>query len=385
MKRRQFLKLAGLTPLVLSVARPVFATAGAPSSDRILVLVELAGGNDGLNTVIPFRDPRYYALRPDLGVPADTVLDLGGGLGFNPALAPLMDSWAADDLAIVLGVGYPQPNRSHFRSIEIWETGSDSDEYLGDGWLTRLMQSIGTADLVADGIVLGDTNTGPLQGGARALVVDDTASFLENARRLHNPTAHTENAALAHILNVQRDVVDAASIIDARVRTAPDLGVDFGRSDYGRQLETAAMLCAAEVPVGVIKVTLGGFDTHSNQRAGHDRLLGRLAEGLANFRSCLRGLGRWDDVLVMTYSEFGRRVAENGSNGTDHGTAAPHFMLGGQIHGGFYGEQPSLDDLDGGDLRHNVDFRSLYTTVARRWWDAEMSALGGGFDVIDCV
>lgn len=387
MQRRDFLKLAGLTPLMLAVPH-VFGQPAAPGPwERVLVLVELAGGNDGLNTVVPYSDPQYYQARPQLAVARQSVLQLSPQLGFNPVLEPLMPAWHARELAMVLGVGYPQPNRSHFRSIEIWDTASGSDQVLQAGWIAQLFATTPPpATFAADGIVL-DSDPGPLGGQqVRTIVLRDPQRFLEQARRVKRTAQTTTNPALAHLLTVQNDLHRAAAVLEEKLTHAPALAVTFPQTRLGRQLQTAAQLLVSRTPVAVIKVSHGSFDTHSNQRQTHDRLLRELAEALMAFRQAMQSAGRWPQVLLMTYSEFGRRAAENGSAGTDHGTAAPHFYLGGTVKGGLYGQQPGLADLAQGDLRHTVDYRSLYTTVARRWWGMAGGLVQGqSFPVLDCV
>lgn len=389
MQRRDFLKLVGLAPVGLAFPPPLRAGEDCGRWSRVLVLVELAGGNDGLNTVVPYADPAYRRLRPNLGVGRDRVMPLSEAVGFNDALTALRPSWDGGELAVVLGVGYPEPNRSHFRSIEIWETGSDADDYLDEGWVASVFETCHPPqDFAADGVVIGRGYDGPLAGpGMRNISLRTPEEFVKQSGRAQLTEAETENPSLQHILRVQRDIQLAAASLSSRLDSAPSLDVEFPRSRVGRELETAGRLLAAGIPVAVIKVTHGGFDTHANQRGQHDRLLRELAEGLAAFRTAVMGLDRWSDTLVMTYSEFGRRAAENGSSGTDHGTAAPHFLMGGRVVGGLYGRQPALDRLVDGDLVHAVDFRSLYATVGQRFWGVSGadSLNGVRYPPLDCL
>jgi uncharacterized protein (DUF1501 family) len=376
MNRRDFLAMSGLAPLCVFAPSWLSAAESGPTWNRVLVLVELQGGNDGLNTVIPYRDEQYYALRPKLGVARDTVLPLSDDLGFNPALEPLLPLWKGNELALVLGVGYPNPNRSHFRSIEIWETASDSEETLQQGWLARLFaRTPPPADFAAHGVVLGG-GSGPLAGDAAHIVLHDAEQFVQQTKKLKESPGATGNAALEHLLRVQQETSRAAVALQKRLSTLPSLDTDFPTTPLGRQLATAARLIAARVPVVAIKVAHGSFDTHVNQRGTHDRLLAELAAGLAALRAALVKQNRWGNVLVMSYSEFGRRAAENGSAGTDHGTAAPHFVLGGRVRGGFYGQQPSLTRLNEGDLVHRVDFRSAYATAVQHFLGVKSDFLG---------
>jgi uncharacterized protein (DUF1501 family) len=395
MDRRSFLKLAGVAPLTL-MAPNVFAVpvlksgpGGASGAhwDRILVLVELKGGNDGLNTVVPYRDKIYYEQRPKLAIESGRVLQLDEQLGLHPSLEGLMPIWQRGGLAVALGVGYPNPNRSHFRSIEIWETGSESNEYLQAGWLSRLFEREAPPEsFAADGVVLGNGDIGPLSGGARALAMSDPQRFVRQAGNVKGEGSGASNPALAHLLEVREGLEHAVDKLRRQAQAAPTLKTSFPGNGFGRQMETAAKLLVGEAPVAVVKVSHGGFDTHGNQDGTHARLLQELGGGLAAFQKAMTEAGMWNRVLVMTYSEFGRRVKENGSRGTDHGTAAPHLVMGGRVKGGIYGQQPSLTELDGGDLRHTLDYRRLYATVAERWWELPAGSQGSTeYRPIECL
>ena len=339
---------------------------------RILLLVELKGGNDGLNTVIPYADPHYRQLRPALGIARDKVVQLDERVGLHDKLEPLMESWKAKDFAIVQGVGYPNPNRSHFRSVEIWDTASASSQTLSEGWVARAFEHTRLpAGAGVDSIVI-DTNSLPLMGpDLRTIVMQDAENFLRQAEAMKDRRQAVDggNPALRHLLAVRREVNAAAAGLRAKLHAAPPPAQDYAQEGpLGRQLDLATRIITSQVPVIAVKIALGGFDTHANQAPVHDRLLGLLANGLATFRRNMIAAGRWDDVLVLTYSEFGRRAKQNASGGTDHGTAAPHFVMGGKVKGGLHGSYPSLADLQDGDLRHTVDFRDVYSTIARGCW-----------------
>jgi uncharacterized protein (DUF1501 family) len=360
---------------------PLFAQSSGYR--RLLVLVELKGGNDGLNTVVPYADETYHWLRPRIGIRRDDVLQLDQRTGLHPALRPLMSLWESRELAIVQGVGYPAPNLSHFRSIEIWDTASRSDQYLAEGWLARAFAANPVpAQFAAGGVAVGGADMGPLAGGGtRAIALTSPEIFLRQAR-LAKPVGAGRNRALDHILKVEAGIVEAAARLDAGAQ----FRAEFPRGAFGNAVRVAAQLAANPSGVAAVRLSLGGFDTHQNQPAIHQRLLGELAEGLAALKSALVEAGRWDSTLVMTYAEFGRRPQENLSNGTDHGTAAAHFVAGGRVKGGLYGAPPRLDDLDGGNLHHAVDFRSLYATVLERWWGSSSArALNGRFEPLDLL
>ncbi|NOK50364.1 DUF1501 domain-containing protein [Burkholderia thailandensis] len=400
MKRRDFLALASLAGAAgVSLSMPhAFAAASAASGAKgaigangaidmagaarysnLLILVELKGGNDGLNTVIPYADPLYRTLRPTIGVKREQVVQLDERAALHPALEPLVPIWRDGRLAIVDGVGYPQPNLSHFRSIEIWDTASRADEYLREGWLTRAFAQAGVPPgFAADGIVLGSAEMGPLANGARAIALVNPAQFARAARLVQPVSLREQNPALAHVIDIENDIVKAADRLRPHAGT-PALATAFPGGPFGASVKTAMqVLAACDTPqrtpapgqgVAALRLTLNGFDTHQNQPGQQAGLLKQLALGFVAMRSALIELGRWNDTPVMTYAEFGRRARENQSNGTDHGTAAPHFVMGGRVRGGLYGAPPALTALDGnGNLPVAVDFRQLYATVLGPWW-----------------
>ena len=391
MNRRNFLSTIGSLPLAgswyavaSSIVSPMPATAVATPYNNLLVLIELKGANDGLNTVIPFANPRYAELRPRIAIARDQVLQLTEQEALHPSLQPLMPLWQDKQLAIVQGVGYPNANLSHFRSIEIWDTASKSEEYLEAGWLARVFaQTPAPRQFAADGVVVGSNDMGPLSGlGVRTIALADTAQFLRNAK-LAQPGSDQRNAALKHILAVENEIVHAAGKLNAnRV-----FKTEFPRSGFGNQVRTVAQLVASNAGMATIRLTLSGFDTHAGQLGTQANLLKDLAEGISALKSALLELNRWDSTLVMTYAEFGRRPRENQSGGTDHGTANAHFVTGGRVLGGIYGAAPALNRLDGnGNLPFAVDFRNMYATVIDKWWGLDSNKiLQGKFAPLDFV
>ena len=381
MDRRRFVKLAATLPWAALVPRLAFGLSPeAPRYRNLLVLIELKGGNDGLNTVVPYADPAYYALRPKIGVARDRVVQLSDKVGLHPALEPLLPMWKSRELAVLQGVGYPEPNLSHFRSIEIWDTASKSDEYLQDGWLTRSFAAAPPPSaFAADGVIVGSPDLGPLAGGGtRTIALASTEQFLRRAR-LAATEGRTPNAALRHILKVEDDILQAAS----RLKTDYAFATEFPEGGFGNAIKAACHVVANKAGVAVVRVTLGGFDTHSAQPATQARLLAELAGGLAALKDALLELDRWNDALVLTYAEFGRRPKENLSSGTDHGTASAHFALGGRVAGGLYGEAPALDLSADGNPAYAIDFRSVYATALERWWGVASSGpLRGKFPTL---
>ncbi len=356
--RRTLLQLATL-PLLQDIA-PLWARSA--SARRILVLVELQGGNDGLNTLIPYEDSAYYRLRPRIGI--RKPLKLGDGMGIHPALAPLMPAWLAGEMCWIRGLGYPEPNRSHFRSIEIWETGSGSRQQLHEGWLSRILPADGTLQA----IVIGD-DAGPLAGNRiNVAVLTHLDHFLQRARGFGEVNRKTSNPALAHVLRIHDRIHDNAALLAERLRNSASFLSAYPRHRFGKSMAAVTRILLAGVQVSVLKVGIRGFDTHVNQQPRHARVLRQLAESLAIFRTIMQQAGLWDHLMVVTYSEFGRRARENASGGTDHGTAAPHLAIGGQVKGGFVGKEPDLSRLDDkGDPYFTLDFRSLYHTLATAW------------------
>ncbi|WP_027796419.1 DUF1501 domain-containing protein [Paraburkholderia acidipaludis] len=397
MKRREFLAAAAAAGTSLWLPNAARAEVGSASGtaaagyDNLLILIELKGGNDGLNTVVPFADPLYYSYRANIGVRREQAIQLDERTALHPALAPLVPMWRARQLAIVQGVTYPQPNLSHFRSIEIWDTASRSDEYLREGWLTRAFGSAPVPKgFVADGLVLGSAEMGPMANGARAIALVNPAQFARASRLVTPVSLKERNPALAHILDVESDIVHAAD----QLRPRPGqyaLKTAFPQGAFGTSIKTAMQaLASGDTPQGapmpgkgvaVIRLTLNGFDTHENQPGRHADLLRQFATGMVALRDALGELGRWDRTMIVTYAEFGRRVRENQSRGTDHGTASAHFVAGGRVAGGLYGEAPQLARLDGnGNLPVGVDFRQIYATVLGPWWGLDAAAvLQGNF------
>ena len=372
MDRRDFLLGAGALSVVLGGS----SALAQPATRRVLLLVELKGGNDGLNTLVPYADPAYRSLRGSFGVARERTLQLDERVGLHEKLEPMMEAWKARDLAILQGVGYPDPNRSHFRSIEIWDTASSSRETLGEGWVARAFD--GTALPKGAGVdsIVTDTNSLPVMGPSlRTIVMQDAENFLRQAQAMKE-TGATDggNPALRHLLAVRHEVNSAAAGLHDKLHDGPAPANAYATDNgFGRQLDLATRILMARVPVVAIKVALIGFDTHANQAPVQERLLGFLGAGLATLRKNLIAANLWNDVVVMTYSEFGRRAKPNASGGTDHGTAAPHFVMGGKVHGGLHGAYPSLTDLPDGDLRHTVDFRDVYAAVARGCWGIQRS------------
>lgn len=406
--RREFLRLGtkGVGLLAFSRFAPQFlvqSTLAAPRPEkdrRILVLVQLAGGNDGLNTVVPYADPAYHALRPTLALKEKDVLRLDDHLGLHPSMAPLHALLQEGRLGIVQNVGYPNPNRSHFRSTEIWETASASDESLSSGWIGRYLDNACAGadappfvrDNEPDAIHVSAEvpqsfggsvphNTYGLSLGARA-GRDDVALLERIASRPDAGLAarpghdHDETANHAFLRATLMDSLVAEKRIQ-RIIDANKPEAAYPNGNFAQSLRNVAGLIAAGLSTRVYFVSLGGFDTHAGQLNSHANLLRQLSEGLAAFKKDLTARGLDDQVLTMTFSEFGRRPNENESAGTDHGTAAPLFVMGRKITGSLHGTAPSLKLEKNADLTFSTDFRSVYATVLDRWLETPADTILG--------
>lgn len=377
------------------VSRP-----GVPE-DRVLVVVQLAGGNDGLNTVIPISDPQYYRVRQTIAVPERQALELakGSGVALHPQLVGIKDLYDNGLCAVVQGVGYPNPNRSHFASMDIWHTAETSGT--GDGWLGRYFDNEcqgAPGEQAHDipgtsGIAIGRTAPLAMQGRLYKPIAFETPDlFRWTGLDLHDSleapytriTSAETDEDLAHNPNAQflmRTALDARLASD-RIRKAVESRplVAYPANDLARQLAMVAAMIRAGLETRVYYVTLGGFDTHAGQGGAngrHANLMSQFSSAVAAFYADLKAQRNDHRVLTMSFSEFGRRVAQNGSGGTDHGTAAPMFFFGPMVRAGVHGGHPSLTDLDDGDLKFHTDFRSVYTDVIASWMKADAKEVLG--------
>ncbi len=360
--RRDFLRLIGSG--ALSVAAPTtWALPAQKQAFKPIILIELKGANDGLNTWIPTADAAYYSARPTVAIQAAQALPVTPEFSLHPALEGLKKLWDEQQLAIIQGVGYPEPVLSHFRSTDIWDTGSASNEVISTGWLTRafIANSLGQA-YSADLVSIGSNEAGPGQGGARSINLAAAQSFVNQARLAKNNELLLPGA-LNHIAKVDRDILNIAVNIDPKI----SFKTEFTGNMAASVRAAATVLASRAAPV--VRITQGGYDTHRNQLGAHAGLMGNLSQAITQLKSALMEHGLWQDVLVLTYSEFGRRVKENASSGTDHGTASVMFATGGRAKAGVYGVAPSLQTLDnGGNLIHTVDFRAIYSHVLQSHW-----------------
>jgi uncharacterized protein (DUF1501 family) len=372
MNRRELIN-AILTGLAIPLA-PLELAAASARTGRRLILVELSGANDGLNTVVPIGDERYRELRPEIGLQKDEVFDLGQGLALHSAMKPLDAAWQAGDMAVLQGLGYPGQNRSHFKSIAIWETGGDGNGSGKTGWLTEDIKGLEGADFLdAHGISL-DGGMGVFASPSGVwLSMTSIAQFSNLKVKVDTlKPVDTKNPALLLVLDRGR-ALDASMRSISKKLDQPQIHrqMRINAGDFGKQASMAASLIDAGIDAPVLKLKIDGFDTHENQTWRHRSLLRNLAKGLSGLRKALIRSGHWENTLVMTYSEFGRRALENKSGGTDHGTAAPHFLMSGALEGGLWGVHPDLGDINEGDVEYTMDYRVVYDRVLADWFSLD--------------
>jgi len=413
--RREFLQkgltLAAVTFTVPSfITRTVFAlnnpldaraTASMPGrpDDHILVIVQLGGGNDGLNTVVPYAHDEYYRRRPNLNIAKGELLRVNDEIALHPSLKNLKAIHDEGRLAILQGVGYPNPNRSHFRSMEIWQTAYDSDKFEKYGWVGRYFdnQCPGCAENASGAVSIG----GWIPESFRAktpmgIALQDPESFQWNPSPTGVVPAKSENQLYQQLHrgpSVAYMAQDAPANLDFLCRTALNAQVssdkirevakkyrstiEYPNNYLATSLKLVAQMIAGNLGTKVFYVSHAGYDTHANQRGDHQRLLTEFADSAHAFYRDIQKQGNTERVVVMCFSEFGRRVEENASGGTDHGSAAPMFVLGGKVKGGVYGAHPSLKELDRGDLKFHTDFRSVYATLLENWMGGKSAPVLG--------
>lgn len=420
--RREFLR-SGLVMASAAATLPAFLNASALAmqqaagglssvpgvpDDHILVVIQLSGGNDGLNTVVPYFAPEYYRARPGINVPEAQVLKLSraDGVGLHPNLAALREMYDQGTATIVQGVGYPNPNRSHFKSMDIWQTADPTAT--GDGWLGRYFDSeccgfgkgeSGTPESAGQGppgIAIGRTAPLAMEGRRIKPVAFESAElFRWSAEEMHESlrsgyaalnrrergegSAAREDSNAAFLVRTSLDAQVSSDLIRKAVARRP--ATQFPNSDLGRQLSMIASMIGAGLKTRVYYASMGSFDTHAGQggpQGRHAQLLGQFSQAVRAFYAELKAQRNDARVLSMAFSEFGRRVAQNQSQGTDHGTAAPMFLFGPMVRAGMAGEHPSMKALDDGDLKYTVDFRSVYAGILESWMKADSKTILDG-------
>ncbi|HHI78545.1 MAG TPA: DUF1501 domain-containing protein [Planctomycetes bacterium] len=394
MNRRSFLGL-GVAGASIWALRSLGAEAPLPlvtrgPDGRILVVLQLSGGNDGLNTVVPFEDPLYRKNRPQLGLPEKDLHKIGKGLGLHPSLKGCAQLLRSKKLAIVQGIGYPHPNRSHFKSMDIWHAADLRGNRSGTGWLGRALdqkfQQVqeGGAEL---GINLSERIPLALVGRTyKPIAFQNPLGYqymgTKEEKKVFDSLARKGAGAEGNpVLARLRQVAEEAVETSASVRKAAQIyktPIRYPNTQIGRSLKNVAAMIAGKLPTLVYYTYHGGFDTHVNQAGRHANILKQLDDALVAFQADLKRNGSSDKVLLMVFSEFGRRVAQNRSGGTDHGTAGSLFLVGESLRGGIFGQTPSLSDLDKGDLKYNTDFRSVYGELLDGWMAVNSEKVLGG-------
>jgi uncharacterized protein (DUF1501 family) len=380
MDRRSFLKLTAtgtggfyLLPGFLT-AHNLWNKLDTGKPGNILVFIQLNGGNDGLNTCIPYLDPLYYSNRPTISVPKSNVIQAANGMGFHPALNDFSSMLQAGDLSIVQNVGYPNPNRSHFRSQEIWQTASGSKQYLDHGWLGRYLD-IQCKDESLPALNLDAVDNLALKAASvNALTVKDLKRV--NSNTFADPTSSlSENPQLDFVRSLQTASLEGMDAIQRALKQATGFNEVYAQNALAKNLEWIAKLIKGNLASSVYYTSLSGFDTHNNQVQLHQKQLTILNDAVYSFYKDLKGNDLLDQVTLVVFSEFGRRVKENGT-GTDHGTAGPMFIVGGKNKGSIIGKNPDLNTLDQGDLIHQIDFRSVYASLLQNKFSFDPKQIG---------
>ncbi|MGE3270180.1 MAG: DUF1501 domain-containing protein, partial [Chloroflexota bacterium] len=383
---------------IQAAAQPASTQATKPAAapqQRTLVMIQLGGGDDGLNFLAPYGNGAYYDARPKVAIAQSDVLPLNDQFGLHPGVKAFKRLYDDGKFAMIQGVGYPNPSRSHFRSMDIWHTAR-TDASGDQGWLGAFMAEVyKVGESPFQCVSLGNSiPKALLTPHAPAAAVQDTKTFqFLTDRRLHtarDPLLKTFGQMYAKPGRKLPTMELVSQGWDTTARGVEALGASAERYQaatpypmhpFAKALQNVAQMIAADLGTRVFYVSMGGFDTHSNQKPAHANLLTTVSESLAAFHKDLQQMGKADSVLTLGFSEFGRRVRENGSGGTDHGAAGPMFVLGNPVKAGLYGQPPSLTELDDGDLRYTVDFRSVYATVLENWFQVPSQAiLGGNFE-----
>lgn len=381
-KRKEFLQLGSLATASLMLPKFLKAFEGrpvVPAGNKVVVILQLSGGNDGLNTVIPVRNDIYYRSRPGIGISKANSLLLTDEVGLHPALSAFKELYEDGSLGIMNNVGYPNPDRSHFRSMDIWHSASKSDEYWNTGWVGRYLDAqCNGCDKPTQAIEIDDVLSLALKGeNLKGIAVKDprrlygTANekFFKDVMKNHHDESGEQ--PVDYLYKTMAETLSSADYIFKQSKLHPTSS-EYPKTELGNSLKTIASLIYSEINTKVYYVSLGSFDTHINQANQQQRLFTEMNNAVKAFVKDLKENHRFEDVLLFTFSEFGRRVGQNASGGTDHGTANNMFMVsGGLKQKGMINELPDLTDLQDGDLKYNVDFKNVYATIMKKWLGAD--------------
>lgn len=395
--RRRFLQVGSLASAAALMPKflKAFERKSLLSENKNLVIIQLSGGNDGLNTVIPYRNDLYYKARPVLGIRRENALGMTDELGLHPALKGLKSLYDDGSLAVLNSVGYPNPDRSHFRSMDIWQTASDADKVITTGWIGRYLDAqCSGCGKPTQAIEVDDTLSLALKGErARGLAVPDPQRLYASAHdsyfRMLQKAHPAEEDAHGNVDYLYKTLAETMSSADYIYKESKiyKSAATYPNSEFGKGMKTIAELIISGCETRVYYISLGSFDTHVNQQPQQQRLFTELGNALQVFVDDLKKNNRFDDVMVMTFSEFGRRVGQNASGGTDHGTANCMFLASGSLKKkGVINETPDLTDLDQGDLKYQVDFRDVYATLLHKWLDTDdREILSARHDYLDFI
>ncbi|MBL0145163.1 MAG: DUF1501 domain-containing protein [Chitinophagaceae bacterium] len=394
-KRKEFLQIGSLA--TASFMMPKFLKAFekpamVPPGNKVVVVVQLGGGNDGLNTVIPVRNDIYYRERPKLGITKDKSLLLTDEVGLNPALEAFKGLYDDGSLAIMNGVGYPNPDRSHFRSMDIWHSASESNQYVNTGWIGRYLDAqCNGCDKPTHALEIDDVLSLALKGEqSKGLAFKDPKRLYNSSNEKYYKEINADHQkgeeTIDYLYKTMSETLSSADYIFKQSKLHPS-NQTYPATNLGKDLQTIASLIFSDINTKVYYVTLGSFDTHVNQEAQQKRLFTELNDAVKAFTADLKKNNRFTDVLMMTFSEFGRRVAQNASGGTDHGTANNMFFIGGGLkQKGVLNAMPDLSDLNEGDLKYKVDFKNVYATVLNKWLGADDKIiLGKKFEMLNFI
>ena len=381
-KRREFLQVGSLATaasMVPNFLKAFERKAMVPPGNKVLVVLQLSGGNDGLNTVIPFRNDLYYKARPKIGISKELTLGLNDEVGLHPALKSFKELYDDGSLSILNGVGYPNPDRSHFRSMDIWHSASQSNEYLYTGWIGRYLDAqCAGCDKPTHALEIDDVLSMALKGeSAKGLAMRDPRRLFNTSNEKYfkevvsSYKKHDTEQPVDYLYKTMAETVSSADYIYQQSKLHPTSS-SYRKTELGRSFQTIASLIFSDINTKVYYVSLGSFDTHINQGAQQQRLFIEMNDSISAFVKDMKTNGRFGDVLITTFSEFGRRVSQNASGGTDHGTANNMFFIGGGMkQKGLLNKMPDLNDLMEGDLKHQVDFKNVYATILRNWLNAD--------------
>ncbi len=395
--RREFLTRSATRSAIVTFGASVplaLCRAAVSSNDqqRILVVVEMAGGNDGLNCVVPHSHDVYLKSRKELRINQSDTLAINAEIGLHPSLRGFADLLESNQFAVVQGVGYPNPNRSHFESMDIWHSCFRKDQVRLDGWLGRYLNTARLAKNSDPAAIHLGRDKQPFALSSREgqavsirsldqfrLAKDESEAIRTAIRELaeQESSGAVQNDLLSFVRDSTSAAITASDQVEAAVDHGPSSLANYPQTPLGKQLETVSKLIASKMQTSIYYVRLDGFDTHANQPDAHAALLRDVSESVTALVNDLGQRGQADRTLVMCFSEFGRRVAENASDGTDHGTAGPVFLASPKINSGLIGEMPSLTDLDQGDLKFHTDFRQIYATILSQWLACDPTAVLG--------